>query len=396
MYLARFWNSIIKEDGFIIIDADKKKYIIGSPKKKVPIILKLLDKNLNYKLLFNPDLYFGEAYANGTAMLENGSLTDFLNIILGSVGRNEINIFSKLINKAKGSYRYLTKFNFVPKSKKNVTHHYDISDDLYSVFLDQKRQYSCAYFKNDNDSLETAQNNKINHIIKKLNIKPNQKVLDIGSGWGSLAIDIAKTANCEVTGITLSENQLKYSVAKAKEMNLENQVSFRLMDYRELDEKFDRVVSVGMFEHVGRKFYNKFFREVHKLLKNDGVALIHTIGSVNPPRDPHPWITKYIFPGGYTPSLSEVLKAVEKSGLISSDIEVLRMHYAHTLRHWKERFLSNKTKVLEMFDENFFRMWEYYLTGCEMAFKWGDQVVFQLQLTKDFTSISNTRDYIYK
>ena len=396
MYLARFWNSIIKEDGFIIIDADKKKYIIGSPKKKVPIILKLLDKNLNYKLLFNPDLYFGEAYANGTAMLENGSLTDFLNIILGSVGRNEINIFSKLINKAKGSYRYLTKFNFVPKSKKNATHHYDISDDLYNLFLDQKRQYSCAYFKNDNDSLETAQNNKINHIIKKLNIKPNQKVLDIGSGWGSLAIDIAKTANCEVTGITLSENQLKYSVAKAKEMNLENQVSFRLMDYRELDEKFDRVVSVGMFEHVGRKFYNKFFREVHKLLKNDGVALIHTIGSVNPPRDPHPWITKYIFPGGYTPSLSEVLKAVEKSGLISSDIEVLRMHYAHTLRHWKERFLSNKTKVLEMFDENFFRMWEYYLTGCEMAFKWGDQVVFQLQLTKDFTSISNTRDYIYK
>ena len=396
MYLARFWNSIIKEDGFIIIDADKKKYIIGSPKKKVPIILKLLDKNLNYKLLFNPDLYFGEAYANGTAMLENGSLTDFLNIILGSVGRNEINIFSKLINKAKGSYRYLTKFNFVPKSKKNATHHYDISDDLYNLFLDQKRQYSCAYFKNDNDSLETAQNNKINHIIKKLNIKPNQKVLDIGSGWGSLAIDIAKTANCEVTGITLSENQLKYSVAKAKEMNLENQVSFRLMDYRELDEKFDRVVSVGMFEHVGRKFYNKFFREVQKLLKNDGVALIHTIGSVNPPRDPHPWITKYIFPGGYTPSLSEVLKAVEKSGLISSDIEVLRMHYAHTLRHWKERFLSNKTKVLEMFDENFFRMWEYYLTGCEMAFKWGDQVVFQLQLTKDFTSISNTRDYIYK
>ena len=396
MYLARFWNSIIKEDGFIIIDADKKKYIIGSPKKKVPIILKLLDKNLNYKLLFNPDLYFGEAYANGTAMLENGSLTDFLNIILGSVGRNEINIFSKLINKAKGSYRYLTKFNFVPKSKKNATHHYDISDDLYNLFLDQKRQYSCAYFKNDNDSLETAQNNKINHIIKKLNIKPNQKVLDIGSGWGSLAIDIAKTANCEVTGITLSENQLKYSVAKAKEMNLENQVSFRLMDYRELDEKFDRVVSVGMFEHVGRKFYNKFFREVHKLLKNDGVALIHTIGSVNPPRDPHPWITKYIFPGGYTPSLSEVLKAVEKSGLISSDIEVLRMHYAHTLRHWKERFLSNKTKVLEMFDENFFKMWEYYLTGCEMAFKWGDQVVFQLQLTKDFTSISNTRDYIYK
>ena len=396
MYLARFWNSIIKEDGFIIEDVNGKKYIIGSPKKKEPIIIKLLEKSLNYKLLFHPDLYLGEAYVNGKLILENGNLTEFLNIALINIGRNEINAFSRLINKIKGSYRYLTKFNFAIKSKKNVSHHYDISEDLYNLFLDPKRQYSCAYFKNDDDSLEVAQNNKINHIIKKLNIKPNQKVLDIGSGWGSLAIDIAKAANCEVTGITLSENQLRYSIAKAKEMNLENQVSFRLMDYRELNEKFDRVVSVGMFEHVGRKFYNKFFNEVHKLLKNDGVALIHTIGSVNPPRDPHPWITKYIFPGGYTPSLSEVSKAVEKSGLITSDIEVLRMHYSHTLRHWKERFTSNKAKAIDMFDEKFFRMWEFYLTGCEMAFKWGDQVVFQLQLTKNFTSVSNTRDYIYK
>ena len=396
MYLAKFWNSIIKEDGFIIEDVSGKKYIIGSPKKKEPIIIKLLEKSLNYKLLFHPDLYLGEAYANGKLILENGNLTEFLNIALINIGRNEINVFSRLINKIKGSYRYLTKFNFAIKSKKNVSHHYDISEDLYNLFLDPKRQYSCAYFKNDDDSLEVAQNNKINHIIKKLNIKPNQKVLDIGSGWGSLAIDIAKAANCEVTGITLSENQLRYSIAKAKEMNLENQVSFRLMDYRELNEKFDRVVSVGMFEHVGRKFYNKFFNEVHKLLKNDGVALIHTIGSVNPPRDPHPWITKYIFPGGYTPSLSEVSKAVEKSGLIASDIEILRMHYSHTLRHWKERFTSNKAKAIDMFDEKFFRMWEFYLTGCEMAFKWGDQVVFQLQLTKNFTSVSNTRDYIYK
>ena len=396
MYLARFWNSIIKEDGFIIEDVNGKKYIIGSPKKKEPITIKLLEKSLNYKLLFHPDLYLGEAYVNGKLILENGNLTEFLNIALINIGRNQINIFSRLINKIKGSYRYLTKFNFAVKSKKNVAHHYDISEDLYNLFLDPKRQYSCAYFKNDEDSLEVAQNNKINHIIKKLNIKPNQKVLDIGSGWGSLAIDIAKAANCEVTGITLSENQLRHSIAKAKEMNLENQVSFRLMDYRELNEKFDRVVSVGMFEHVGRKFYNKFFSEVHKLLKNDGVALIHTIGSVNPPRDPHPWITKYIFPGGYTPSLSEVSKAVEKSGLITSDIEVLRMHYSHTLRHWKERFTSNKAKAIDMFDEKFFRMWEFYLTGCEMAFKWGDQVVFQLQLTKNFTSVSNTRDYIYK
>jgi cyclopropane-fatty-acyl-phospholipid synthase len=345
--------------------------------------------------LFSPDLYFGEAYANGDLKIENGTLTDFLNLALMNVGRNELNFFSQLFNKLRGSYRFLTNFNFIKKSKMNVAHHYDISDDLYDLFLDSKKQYSCAYFKDENDSLETAQNNKINHIIKKLNIKPNQKILDIGSGWGSLAIDIAKTVQCEVTGITLSKNQFNYSVKKAKELNLENQINFKLMDYRQLNEKFDRVVSVGMFEHVGRKFYKTFFSQINKLLNDKGVALIHTIGSINPPRDPHPWITKYIFPGGYTPSMSEVTGPIEKSGLIVADIEVLRMHYSHTLRHWKERFLSNKSKVIEMFDEKFFRMWEFYLTSCEISFKWGDQVVYQFQLTKDYTSIPTTRDYIY-
>ncbi len=263
------------------------------------------------------------------------------------------------------------------------------------MFLDTKRQYSCAYFKNENDSLETAQNNKIDHIIKKLNLKPNLKVLDIGSGWGSLALEIAKKTQCEVVGITLSENQYQYSLQKAKENNLENQVQYKLADYRNLNEKFDRIVSVGMFEHVGRKFYKRFFKQVNNLLNEDGLALIHTIGSVNGPRDPQPWITKYIFPGGYTPSISEVVGPIEKSGLIISDIEVLRTHYSHTLRNWKERFVNNKSKALEMFDENFFRMWEFYLASCEMAFKWGDQVVFQFQLTKNLTTAPNTRDYIY-
>ncbi len=243
--------------------------------------------------------------------------------------------------------------------------------------------------------METAQSNKINHIIKKLNLKPNQKVLDIGSGWGYLAIEIAKQSKCEVTGITLSENQYRYANAKAKEYNLENQVRFKLADYRNLKEKFDRVVSVGMFEHVGRKFYKTFFKQVANLLNDNGLALIHTIGSVNQPRDPQPWVTKYIFPGGYTPSMSEVTGPIEKSGLIISDLEVLRMHYAHTLRNWKERCIKNKSKIIEMFDEKFFRMWEFYLASCEMTFKWGDQVVFQFQLTKDLTTAPNTRDYIY-
>jgi len=396
MQLASFLNKLFIKDGFILIDAETKQYIIGSPESKHPIKIKLLDKKLHYKLLFRPDLYFGEAYSDGTIIIENGSLTDFLDLALMNIGRNELNFLSQLLNKLSGTYRYLTNFNFIKKSKMNVAHHYDLSDDLYDLFLDPKKQYSCAYFKNENDSLETAQNNKIQHIIKKLNIKPNQRVLDIGCGWGSLALDIAKSTQCEMTGITLSKNQFNYCVKKAKELNLENQATFKLIDYRQLNEKFDRIVSIGMFEHVGRKFYKNYFKQIEKLLSKDGISLIHTIGSVNPPRDPHPWITKYIFPGGYTPSLSEVTAPIEKAGLIVSDIEVLKMHYSHTLRHWKENCIENKEKITQMFDEKFFRMWEFYLTSCESAFKWGDQVVYQFQLTKNYTSTPTTRDYIYK
>ena len=395
MKLAQFLTNLFKEDGFVLIDANSTEHIIGKPKKKTPIKIRLLDKSLHYKLLLHPDLYFGEAYTDGSLIIENGTLTEFLEIAFKNIGRGDINNYGKILKKIKGTYRYLTNFNKIVKSKKNVSHHYDISEKLYDLFLDSNRQYSCAYFKNENDTLEEAQNNKIDHIIKKLNIKPDQKILDIGSGWGTLALAVAKKTKASVTGITLSENQLEYSNKKAKEMNLANQVEFKLIDYRQLNEKFDRIVSVGMFEHVGRKFYKTYFNQVSKMLKDKGIALIHTIGSSNPPRDPHPWITKYIFPGGYTPSISEVARPIENSGLIISDIEVLRMHYAHTLRHWKERFLSKKEDVLSMFDEKFYRMWEFYLVSCEMAFKWGDQVVFQFQLSKDNISVPNTRDYIY-
>jgi len=396
MQLARFLNKLFQKDGFILIDAHLKKYIIGLPKNKKPITVKILDKKLHYKLLFRPDLYFGEAYSDGSIVIENGTLTDFLDITLMNLGRGEFNFFSNLMNKLNGSYRYVTNFNFIKRSKMNVAHHYDLSDGLYDLFLDPKKQYSCAYFKNENDTLESAQNNKIQHIIKKLRIQPNQKILDIGCGWGSLAIDIAKSTNCEVTGITLSENQFNYCTKKVKELNIGNQVKFKLADYRQLDEKFDRIVCVGMFEHVGRKFYKNFFNQIEKLLDTNGISLIHTIGSVNPPRDPHPWITKYVFPGGYTPSLSEVVTPIEKANLIVSDIEVLKMHYSHTLRHWKENCINNKEQIIKMFDEKFFRMWEFYLASCESAFKWGDQVVYQFQLTKNFISTPNTRDYIYR
>ena len=395
MSLISFLNDLFKEDGFELVDSNSKKYVIGNPKKEKPIVIKLLDQKLMQKLLINPDLYFGEAYMDGSLVIQNGTLTEFLDLAFKNIGRGDINFYGSVIKKIKGTFRYLTNFNKIVKSKENVAHHYDISEKLYDLFLDENRQYSCAYFKNDNDTLEKAQNNKIHHIIKKLNIQPNQKVLDIGSGWGTLALAIAKETKASVTGITLSENQFEYSKNKAKEMNLSNQVDFKLIDYRQLNEKFDRIVSVGMFEHVGRKFYKTYFNTVFKLLNEKGIALIHTIGSSMPPRDPQPWITKYIFPGGYTPSLSDVAKPIENSGLIVSDIEVLRMHYAHTLRNWKERFLSKKDTVLGMFDEKFFRMWEFYLASCEMAFKWGDQVVFQFQLSKDNTSVPNTRDYIY-
>ena len=396
MQLAKFLNKLFKKNGFILVDAYLKEHIIGSPKNKKPILVKILDKKLHYKLLFRPDLYFGEAYSNGSVVIENGTLSDFLDIALMNLGRGEFNLFSKLINKLNGSYRYMTNFNFIKKSKMNVAHHYDLSDSLYSLFLDSKKQYSCGYFKNENDTLEVAQDNKIQHIIKKLNIEQNQKVLDIGCGWGSLAIDIAKNTGCEVTGITLSENQFNYCIKKSKELNLENQVTFKLLDYRQLDQKFDRIVSVGMFEHVGRKFYKKFFKQIEKLLKDDGISLIHTIGSVSTPREPHPWITKYIFPGGYTPSLSEVVSPIEKANLIISDIEVLKLHYSHTLRHWKENCIKNKKQIIKRFDVRFFRMWEFYLASCESAFKWGDQVVYQFQLTKSYTSTPTTRNYIYQ
>jgi len=395
MQLVKFLNKLFKKGGFILEDAYGEEHVVGSPNLQKSIKLKIHDKKLHYKLLLYPDLYLGKAYTDGSITIEGGSLSDFLDMALKNLGRQETNIFGKIFNRLTGSYRYLTNFNFIKKSKMNVAHHYDISDELYSLFLGPSRQYSCAYFNDENETLEQAQQNKINHIIKKLHIRPNQKVLDIGAGWLHLAIEIAKKCQCQVTGVTLSENQFKYGKQKIKELNLGNQVEIKMMDYRQVKEKYDRIVSVGMFEHVGRKFYKSFFNTVFKTLNENGIALLHTIGSVNPPRDPHPWMTRYIFPGGYTPSLSEVAGPIEKSGLIVSDIEVLRTHYVHTLRHWKERFINNKDKVLKMFDEKFFRMFEFYLSSCEMAFKHGDQVVYQLQLTKTLNAAPSTRDYIY-
>jgi len=398
MLLARLLSRIYKKNGIVLIDSEGQKYICGKPDLNKPITLKLLNKNLNLKLLLNPDLNFPEAYVRGEIKIENSSLIDFLNITFENIGRGEINTFGYLMKKILHGWRYLSNYNLPGRSKKNVKYHYDIGEDLYDLFLDKKhRQYSCAYFLKENESLEDAQQNKINHIIKKLNLKPGQKVLDIGCGWGGMAFEIARQSQCEVTGISLSENQIEYCKNKAKELNLDNQVHFEFCDYREIKDKFDRVVSVGAFEHFGKKFYKTFFKKVKNILKEDGICLLHTIGSVDPPGPPQTWIQKRIFPGGIVPSLSDMVVPIEKTGLIISDCETLVHHYDKTLRAWLDRFMENKEKAKYMYNKEFVRMWEFYLASCSAAFKFRDLVVYQLQLVKKFTAPpSNRRNYMYQ
>jgi len=398
MMLARLLSKIYKKNGIILIDSKGQKYICGQPDLNKPVTLKLLEKSLNWKLALNPDLNFAEAYMRGEIQIENASLLEFLNMTFENIGRGEINFSGYTIKKIFHLWRFLTNYNLPGRSKRNVRHHYDIGEELYDLFLDKKhRQYSCAYFTKNNESLEEAQQNKINHIIKKLNLKPEHKVLDIGCGWGGMAFEIAQQSQCEVTGISLSENQIKYCKEKAKELNLDNQVRFELLDYRSVNSKFDRIVSVGAFEHFGKKFYKTFFKKVKNIMNDDGICLLHTIGSVDEPGPIQPFIQKYIFPGGIVPSLSEIITPIEKTGLVLSDCETLIHHYDKTLKAWLDRFMKNKEKAKYLHNKEFVRMWEFYLASCSAGFKFRDLVVYQLQLVKNFTALpSNRRNYIYQ
>jgi len=398
MLVARLFSKIYKKGGIILIDSFGQKFICGKPDFKKPLTLKISNKKLNWQLLINPDLSFPEAYMCGDIKIENGSLLDFLNLTFENLGRGEINTSGYFIKKIIHAWRFLTNYNLPLKAKKNAEHHYDLGEDLYNLFLDEKhRQYSCAYWKSPNETLEQAQQNKINHIIKKLNLQPNQSVLDIGAGWGSLSFEMARQSECEVTGITLSQNQFDYCSNRAKELKLDNQCHFKLIDYRELKGKFNKVVSVGMLEHVGRKFYKTFFKKIYDLMTDDGLSLIHTIGSIDSKAPPQPWIQRRIFPGGVVPSGSELVEAIEKTGFILSDMESLIHHYDKTLKVWLDRFLANREKAKKLYSENFCRMWEFYLASCSASFKYRDLLVYQLQIVKNFTSIpSNCRDYIYK
>ena len=398
MMLARLLSKIYKKNGIVLIDSKGQKYICGQPDLNKPITVKLLEKSLNWKLALNPDLNFAEAYMRGEIQIENASLLEFLNMTFENIGRGEINFSGYTIKKIFHLWRFLTNYNLPGRSKRNVRHHYDIGEELYDLFLDKKhRQYSCAYFTKNNESLEEAQQNKINHIIKKLNLKPEHKVLDIGCGWGGMAFEIAQQSQCEVTGISLSENQIKYCKEKAKELNLDNQVRFELLDYRSVNSKFDRIVSVGAFEHFGKKFYKTFFKKIKNIMNDDGICLLHTIGSVDEPGPIQPFIQKYIFPGGIVPSLSEIITPIEKTGLVLSDCETLIHHYDKTLKAWLDRFMKNKEKAKYLHNKEFVRMWEFYLASCSAGFKFRDLVVYQLQLVKNFTALpSNRRNYIYQ
>ncbi len=350
MILANILSKIYKEGGIILIDAKGQKYICGNPNTDKPLTVKLLKKDLNWKLVLDPEIEFPEAYMKNDIIIENGSLKDFLMEMLKNLGRQEINTASYISKKMFQIWRYISNFNLPGKSRKNVEHHYDIGgkkgEKLYDIFLDTKhRLYSCAYWKDDTRTLEEAQQNKIDHIIKKLNIKKGQKILEVGCGWGGMAFEIAKQKDCEVTGISLSKNQISYCKDKAKELNLNNQVHFELADYREIRGNFDRIYSVGMFEHVGKKFYKIFFESVNKLLKENGIFLLHTIGVVDKPTPPNKFINRYIFPGGACPSFSQIIQPLEKTGLIVADSETLIRHYDKTLETWLDRFLSKKKKL---------------------------------------------------
>jgi cyclopropane-fatty-acyl-phospholipid synthase len=288
----------------------------------------------------------------------------------------------------------LLQFNPRRRSRENVAHHYDLDGRLYSLFLDADRQYSCAYFETPDQSLDDAQLAKKRHLAAKLRLKPNQRVLDIGCGWGGLALYLAELTGVSVTGVTLSQEQFGVANSRAAEKNLAGKAQFRLQDYRDIGEKFDRIVSVGMFEHVGVGHYQTFFDKCAEMLKDDGVMVLHSIGRSEGPSVTNPWISKYIFPGGYIPAVSEVMEAIQRSGLLISDLEILRLHYAETLKAWRERFLAHRDEVERIYDQRFVRMWEFYLASSEMAFREQNMMVMQYQLTKRQGVVPMTRDYI--
>jgi cyclopropane-fatty-acyl-phospholipid synthase len=358
--------------------------------------LRLHDQGTIRRLVLNPSLGLGEAYMSGSVTVEDGSIYDLLDVMLLNLqGKPAGHPVLRLRENLAAFVRRAVQYNPAGRARRNVAHHYDLNGRLYSLFLDRDRQYSCAYFPRGDETLEEAQTAKKRHIAAKLCLdRPGLRVLDIGCGWGGMALTLARDFGAQVTGVTLSQEQLTEARARAAAEGLQDRVRFELQDYRSVTETFDRIVSVGMFEHVGIGHYRSFFDTVARCLKPDGVALIHAIGRSDGPGSTNAWIRKYIFPGGYSPALSEVLPPVERSGLMATDIEILRLHYAETLRHWRRRFAANRDAITALYDEKFCRMFEFYLAGSEITFRRSGHVVWQLQLAHRHGVVPLTRDYI--
>jgi cyclopropane-fatty-acyl-phospholipid synthase len=357
-----------------------------------PVAVRFLTHHAERQVLLNPELALGEAYMDGSFVVEQGSLADALAILLDQ--DDVLPSWAKLQWWARFLIRHAIQFNPPRRARDNVAHHYDLDGRLYSLFLDADRQYSCAYFETPDTNLDDAQLAKERHLAAKLLIRRGDRVLDIGSGWGGLGLYLAEMTGADVTGITLSTEQFQVSNARAAEKKLDRSARFLLQDYRNVTGPFDRIVSVGMFEHVGVDFYETFFKRCAELLTDDGVMLLHSIGRSTGPDVTSPWITKYIFPGGYIPALSEVFPAIERSGLLVCDTEILRLHYAETLKAWRERFMARREEAVQLYDERFARMWEFYLAGSEMSFRKQNLMNLQIQLTKRQGVVPMTRDYI--
>ncbi len=361
-----------------------------------PVAMRLANGRTLAKLLINPELRLGEAYMNGDICLEQGSIADLLSLLVSQERADK----PPFLARPQGMWRYgrrrIDQYNHRQRARRNVAHHYDLDAHLYSMFLDADRQYSCAYFEQPDQSLDDAQLAKKRHLAAKLLTEPGQSVLDIGCGWGGLGLYLAEFCAAQVTGVTLSEEQLKLARGRAAEGHFAGRVDFRLQDYRDLTETFDRIVSVGMFEHVGVNHYRAFFDRCARLLADDGVMVLHSIGRSEGPSYTNPWIDKYIFPGGYIPALSEVLPAIERAGLIVTDVEILRLHYAQTLEHWRTRFLARAEEIRRLYDDRFVRMWEFYLAASEMAFRHQGLMVFQIQVARRIDTVPLTRDYIVR
>ena len=392
--IGNFVDKLLKTGRITLLLPGKPPRTYGRGEGK-HLTIRFTDRKVAFDILRNPRLGLGEAYMDGRLIVEDGTILDLLELIVGSNRWEDGGKGRAAMRRGKRKLLRLLKRNDARRARRNVAHHYDLKDELYELFLDTDKQYSCAYFTDPRNSLEQAQADKKAHIAAKLALEPGMRVLDIGCGWGGMALYLHEVAGVEVLGVTLSEHQLKIARKRAEAAGVSRHVKFELVDYRHLDDRFDRIVSVGMFEHVGAKHYDEFFWKCRELLKPDGVMLLHTIGKLGEvSKGPDPFTDQYIFPGYHLPSLSQMVGASEKARLIASDVENLRLHYALTLRHWLDRAAGNRAKIEAMYDERFFRMWEFYLAGGIVMFESGAACNYQVQYIRDRTALPITRDYI--